>query len=59
MIYFAGKRQEMPRMHRHDTTKVVKRCELFGSLFCFFVKNPYFCNMKLRKECNLLEMSVG
>ena len=28
---------------------------------CFFLlfKNVYICKVKLRKECNLLEMSVG
>ena len=25
----------------------------------FHLKFMYFCNVKLRKECNLLEMSVG
>lgn len=25
----------------------------------FFRKKAYICGMKLRKECNLLEMSVG
>ena len=24
-----------------------------------YAESPYLCNVKLRKECNLLEMSVG
>ena len=26
---------------------------------CILLENAYFCRLKLRKECNLLEMSVG
>ena len=26
---------------------------------CIVENNSYFCNKKLRKECNLLELSVG
>ena len=28
-------------------------------LQCGYCKIVYFCDVKLRKECNLLEMSVG
>ena len=28
-------------------------------VLCFYVADKWFCNLKLRKECNLLEMSVG
>ena len=29
------------------------------SRLCYSLQNHYICNLKLRKECNLLEMSVG
>lgn len=32
---------------------------LFLILLRFLTFFVYFCNLKLRKECNLLEMSVG
>ena len=31
----------------------------FGNKITFFNFYYYLCNVKLRKECNLLEMSVG
>ncbi len=44
---------EVPGRNRHTAGRIagIRRCP-----FRFFL---YFCTMKLRKECNLLKMSVG
>ena len=33
--------------------------EIFLLLQLYLMQNSYLCTQKLRKECNLLEMSVG
>ena len=45
------------RLTKSQNTSLSLQSRPFGA--CELLQNVYLCSRKLRKECNLLEMSVG
>ena len=44
---------------RHTTHFIIAKIVVFSIVWQYYNIFLYFCTAKLRKECNLLEMSVG
>ena len=46
----------------NESAAFIKPCykmPCFAPIIWRYAESPYLCSVKLRKECNLLEMSVG